>query len=408
MVHCRGMFAVVLLLVLVGAKENEEDCSLIQHSRKSSLEHEEKLKQEGRPASVPLLETAEKRDDGYHLELFVKAGPGVTITGPPFDRSSNEDAVYGCGSGNVKCSCAYTSDGFRMTGYGTQGTMTALDFTCHDVIYSMPGHRPDTCTCNYTAALSYWGGARRFPQECSPKQCYKFVDYPGAPGGHVQDLERFHHPNGGGNEEKSIDSSFSVQAEALGSVVPESPAAVLGGWKAVASGAGLSIKQSVTWSSTQTKASAKEVAEALITVGSKYSFSSKASVEVPLVSKGEVTQSVEVSLSDCTSTSWKNTITDTMASTNGGAQEVTCNPAPCPRGTSYQRQTSVEKLGKWGALFDSCFFVCMPNQGQHPKCPFGTCCTGKSTDQCSTCTVQWCSHSDPDCSFSDRSFKVTC
>ncbi|CAE8592340.1 unnamed protein product, partial [Polarella glacialis] len=140
MVHCRGMFAVVLLLVLVGAKENEEDCSLIQHSRKSSLEHEEKLKQEGRPASVPLLETAEKRDDGYHLELFVKAGPGVTITGPPFDRSSNEDAVYGCGSGNVKCSCAYTSDGFRMTGYGTQGTMTALDFTCHDVIYSMPGH----------------------------------------------------------------------------------------------------------------------------------------------------------------------------------------------------------------------------------------------------------------------------
>ncbi|CAE8655891.1 unnamed protein product [Polarella glacialis] len=304
MAHCRGMFAVVLLLVLVGAKENEEDCSLIQHSRKSSLEHEEKLKQEDRPASVPLLET-EKRDDGYHFELFVKAGPGVTITGPPFDRSSNEDAVYGCGSGNVKCSCAYTSDGFRMTGYGTQGTMTALDFTCHHVIYSMPGHRPDTCTCNYTAALSYWGRARRFPQECSPKQCYKFVDYPGAPGGHVQDLERFHHPNGGGNEEKSIDSSFSVQAEALGSVVPESPAAVLEGWKAVASGAGLSIKQSVTWSSTQTKASAKEVAEALITVESKYSFSSKASVEVPLVSKGEVTQSVEVSLSDCTSTSWK-------------------------------------------------------------------------------------------------------
>jgi len=253
-----------------------------------------------------------------------------------------------------------------------------------------------------------WGGVNcghGFYQECSPKQCYKFEDYPGAPGGHVQDLERFHHPNGGGDAEKVIDWSFSVQAEALGSVVPETPAAVLGGWKPVASGAALSIKQSVTWSSTQTKASAKEVAEAF-TAGSKYTFSSTESVEVPEVGKGEATQSVEVSLSS--TTSWKNTITETMASTNGGAQEVTCNPAPCPSGTSYQWQTSVEKLGKWGALFDSCFFVCMPNQGQHPKCPYGTCCTSKSGDQCSNCTVQWCSESDPDCPFSDRSFKVAC
>ncbi|CAE8595617.1 unnamed protein product [Polarella glacialis] len=239
MARCRGMCAVVLLLVLVGAKENEEDCSLIQHSRKSSFEHEEKLKQEDRPASVPLLETAEKRTDKMHFDLFiqaagsrrrwgpgVKAGPGVRITGPPFDGGNKgSGATWGCGKYNQKCSCVYDYDGFRMKGTGSSGTWTGLDFTCSDVKYEIPGG--DTCTCTYRVAITYWGGTKhRFSQECSPKQCYKFVDYPGAPGGHVQDLEAFTNPpsiiacSGGKKGLGCPPYKYSVQAEALGSVEP--------------------------------------------------------------------------------------------------------------------------------------------------------------------------------------------
>jgi len=376
------------------------------------MEHEEKPKQGDLPAAVPLVETAERRSDKYEFHLFVHSGTGVTISGPAFDKSHDEED--GCGRGNEKCFCEYSSDGFKMSGFGSENTMTGLTFTCSDVKYSMPGHSPDTCTCTYRVSMYYYGHGRIFEPRCDSAPCYKFVDNSSMPqnggSGNVQDLERFNDPGGTGPDE-ATKWGFSIQADALGSVVPpvppvpKKPDVVLGGWKAVASGAGLSIKQSVTWSSTQTKASSKEVAEA-ITAGSKFSFSSTESVVVPEVGGGDTTQGVEVSLSS--TTSWRNTITDTFSSTNGGTKEVTCTPIACPSGTSYQWQASVEKLDKWGALFSSCFFVCMPNQGQHPKCPYGTCCTSKSGDQCSNCTVQWCSESDPDCPFSNPSFKAGC
>ncbi|CAE8661818.1 unnamed protein product [Polarella glacialis] len=99
-----------------------------------------------------------------------------------------------------------------MEGTGTSGTMTGLDFTCRDVTYQMPGG--DTCKCKYRVAWDFWGASRSFSHECSPKQCYKFVDYPGAPWGNAQALEDFGDPfKGGGKLAK-----YSVQAEALGSV----------------------------------------------------------------------------------------------------------------------------------------------------------------------------------------------
>ncbi|CAE8641057.1 unnamed protein product [Polarella glacialis] len=67
------------------------------------------------------------KDDAYHFELDIQAGPGVTITGKAFIPDS-DNSPNGCGAGYAKCTCAYTDEGFKMRGWGTQGTATGLEF----------------------------------------------------------------------------------------------------------------------------------------------------------------------------------------------------------------------------------------------------------------------------------------
>jgi hypothetical protein len=339
-------------------------------------------------------------DEDYHFALNLKAGPGVTITGKPFIGDS-DNAPNGCGAGYAKCSCIYTDDGFMMRGWGTQGTMTGLEFQCTGITFSIPGQLTDTCDCTFRAMIAKWGRSRSIEIQCDPKRCFQFKDNGGS--GTVNDLfNRFDNPNGGGSI-NAVDWTFNLLAE--GSGKPAQPPQILGGWHAVASGAGLAIKQSVTWSSTSTKANAKEVSNSL-TMGAKYSYSEKAGVSVPEVGSAESSMGVELSTS--LTTGWRNTVTSTMSNTNGGSEETTCSPVSCPGGTTFQWQTSVNSGKSWGALFNSCFFVCMPNQNERPKCPYGACCTNSAADQCSRCSMEWCDKSDPECPLSDPNVKIGC
>jgi len=352
--------------------------------------------------ALPSLESA---NGDYHFGLYLKAGPGVTISGDSF--KGGDDSVYGCGSDDSKCKCAYYDNEFQMIGYGTDGTATGLEFWCKNVKFSMPSREPSECTCNFRASLNHYGSGRDFQQQCTPFACYELVDYDAPGDGKVTDLiDRFINPNGGGDGIVSWD--FHIQADVGGDPKPDKSKddpVVLGAWKAASSGASMTFKQSITWSESSSHKDAHSVSEAL-TAGTKFSYSSTATVGVPGVDSAETSWGVEVALSS--TTSWSNSIEDTMTSTNGGSQEITCAPAKCEGGTSYQWVTSVDEKQDWGALFSSCIFVCMPNQGQRPQCPYGTCCTADLTDQCSKCSQEWCDKADPECPFSDPNFKIGC
>ncbi|CAE8669953.1 unnamed protein product [Polarella glacialis] len=354
--------------------EEAEECSHMQRAHAKSVGQE----------------AVAVKDDGYHFELDIEAEPGVTITGKAF-IADLENAPNGCGSGFNKCTCAYTDSGFKMRGWGTTGTLTGLEFQCTEVKFSIPGQSTSSCSCKFRIMIAKWGRSRSIKTDCEPKQCFVLKNNPRKGKGTVHDLfSRFDNPNGVGDV-NAVDWMFHLLAEGSGG--PAKPAQVLGGWHAVAAGAGLAIKQSVTWSKTSTKTDANEVSSSL-TVGTKFTYSNKMGVAVPAVGSAESTMGVEVSAS--VSQGWKQTITSTMSNTAGGTRETTCTPNACPGGTTYQWQAGVSEKS-WAALFDSCFFVCMPNQGTHPKCPQGACCSKDATDQCSSCSVQWCDKSKPDC-----------
>lgn len=341
--------------------------------------------------------------DAYKFDLNIRAGPGVTITGDGF---KGDDAIYGCGNDNRKCQCLYPADGFRMLGYGSENTWTGLEFSCKNIKFSMPGHSPEECTCSFKAMINYWGKGRDFVMECSSKERFRLVDYDGQGSGTVHDLnDRFKNPAGGGHI-KDTDWEFHAQADALGEAKPKKPDAILGGWQPVSSGASTTVSQEIHWSSTSTRADEKDVSSSF-TAGTKYTYSQKGGITVPELADAESTASLEVSMSR--TEGWKSAVTDTYSKTQGGSQTFECKPQPCEGGTSYQWQTSVLHEGKWGALFDSCNFFCMPNQGERPKCPYGSCCSSKDlTDQCSKCSVEWCDKADPNCPFHDPNFKAGC
>jgi len=393
----RAVLALCLFGVALSSEEedcvaNEEESSvLLQQAARDSLQQ---VKQHETSS------LAQQRGE-YKFDLKLKAGPGIEITGPAFDTENG--AEYGCGAGNRKCQCLYGPDGFQMQGYGTDGTWTGLEFTCKDIKFSMPQHDPAECTCSFKAMINFWGKGRSFTAQCDPKQCFTWSDSGGP--GKVHDLfDRFDNPNGGGDI-SATSWEFNIQANAMGTAKPKKPTEVLGGWKPISSGAATEITQSLTWSNTKTKAKANEISEAL-TVGTKYTYSQKMGISVPEVGSAEQGMSVEVSMSS--TTAWKQTITETESNTQGGTQTLNCKPQDCSGGTSYQWQTSVNTMSTWGALFQSCIFVCMPNQGELPKCPYGTCCTGDLTNQCTKCSVKWCDEKDSECPFHDPSFTPGC
>jgi len=351
--------------------------------------------------ALPSLHSA---DDSYHFGLYLKAGPGVTISADSF--KGGDDSIYGCGGDDQKCQCNVYDGEFQMIGWGTSSTSTALAFWCRNVKFSMPSREPSECTCNFKASINYWGSGRDFQINCDA--CFKFVDYPGAGIGTVHDLlDRFINPNGGG--EKIISWEFGIQADVGGDPKPEpkpkEDPVVLGAWRAASSGASMTFKQSVTWSEASSHTTSNSVSNAL-TLGAKFSYSSKATMGVPATGAAETSWGIEVSTSS--TNSWTNSIQDVMTRTNGGSQEITCTPAKCEGGTSYQWVSTVDQKQDWAALFDTCIFVCMPNQGQRPQCPYGTCCTRDLTDQCSKCSEEWCDKADPECPFSDPNFKAGC
>lgn len=212
--------------------------------------------------------------------------------------------------------------------------------------------------------------------------------------------------NRGGDGDLSVTSwTFNVEAEALGEARPVQDG-IVGGWRPISAGASTSFKQSITYSSTSTHAELNEVSKSF-TEGTTYSYSQEGGIDVLGLADAKATSSLEVSFS--ATQSWKQAVEDTVSKTHGGSKEVICTPQACQGGTSYQWQTAVIiHQDNLGVLFDSCNFVCMPNQGQLPKCPFGLCCTSDVTDQCSKCSEEWCDKSDPKCPFHDENFKAGC
>lgn len=295
-----------------------------------------------------------------------------------------------------------------MIGYGTDGTATGLSFWCRNIKFSMPSREPSECTCSFGVSINYYGKGRDFQQQCTPFACYKLVDYDGSGPGKVPDLmDRFINVNGGGDI-SDVSWDFHIQADVGGDPKPnkskEDPV-VLGAWKAASSGAQRTFTEEVNWAESSTHTTGSSVSKAL-TKGTKFSYSSTSTLGEPALGQASQTWGVEVSVSS--TNSWANSIQDTMTGTKGGRQVVTCTPTSCESGTSYQWVTSVDQKEDWAALFSSCIFVCMPNQGQRPQCPYGSCCTSNKTDQCSKCSKEWCDKEDPDCPFSDPNFKAGC
>merc|ERR1719174_1787727 len=94
---------------------------------------------------------------------------------------------------------------------------------------------------------------------------------------------------------------------------------------------------------------------------------------------------------------WSSAATNTVTDTNGGEKTRTCAAYQCEGGTTWQWQMKF-KSRKAAAKFNNCIFVCTPNQGSFPKCPFGTCCTSEDRkDECSTCSRRWCDPKDDEC-----------
>lgn len=204
LVPARPWLGFLLLVASAVANEESDSCTLLQRAgNPAALQQEVKVNRS----------SAETRSDSYAFELNLRSGKGVTIEADPFDTSNG--AEFGCGAGNKKCSCRATEDGFQMKGFGSENTWTGLDFTCRNVKFSMPGYEPSSCTCTYRAMIEFWGNGRTFHQQCSPKQCYKLVDYPGVTIGYVSDLlSRFENPNGGGPIH-AVSWQFNIQADPL-------------------------------------------------------------------------------------------------------------------------------------------------------------------------------------------------
>lgn len=323
-------------------------------------------------------------DGDYHFKLFITAGPGVEITGPPFDREHGSN--YGCGSGNLKCSCTYNDLGLAMEGYGTTGSATALDFWCSDVKFSIPGQDLESCTCRIGGALDYYGKGRRFDLTCNPRQCFSLSDNGK---GTVWDLYNlFNNPNGDDRTPGWKDWEYNIKANPTGQLKPKSFPKIKGAWVPVASSAGIAFEESIHWDSTDEKVTSSDF-EKSISAGAEFSFGSYASVKSDIQS------------------SWKESLTSTFSKTNGGTEQINCNPFNCD-GSLYQWQIDVTGLdNKWGGLFSSCLFACTENQAV-PKCPFGTCCTNDKANSCQQCASEWCDPSDPKCPFADQKFVPGC
>ncbi|EOD37571.1 hypothetical protein EMIHUDRAFT_373151 [Emiliania huxleyi CCMP1516] len=66
-------------------------------------------------------------DSDFHVDYTVRPWPGLTISGVQFEYGGS-----GCGSDNSKCGCTTNAEGrLVMTGRGTDGTATGLDFKCN-------------------------------------------------------------------------------------------------------------------------------------------------------------------------------------------------------------------------------------------------------------------------------------
>lgn len=105
------------------------------------------------PSSVDAREHRLK-DSDFHVDYTVVPFTGLTITGAQVN-----DIKSGCGSDNNECVCTTNTNGdLVMTGHGTSGTATGLDFKCKFNVNSSPctihvdipyvGDNSLSCTCS--------------------------------------------------------------------------------------------------------------------------------------------------------------------------------------------------------------------------------------------------------------------